>query len=176
MCLCVCLLPHSAAACMHLDESQVSLILWTSYADLNSAPVLCTLYFYSIAGIVPGVVSDVALTSIPSTTQPICPGKTIEFTCTTTGSSILLWTSDDYIGVNSHFGFRSIDSIGTTRNTIANADTIAIANLTAIDGGILTSTLRIVATPVPTIRSSTITCINSGLGTINTSTVQVAGM
>ena len=115
----------------------------------------------------PGVVSNVALTSNPSTTKPICPGKMIEFTCTTTQSSILLWTSDEYIGVNSQFQFRSFDPIGTTDSS-ANA----IANLTAVNGDILTSTLRIAITS--NIPSSTITCINSGLGTSNTSMVQVA--
>ena len=122
----------------------------------------------------PGVLSVVSLTSNPSTKEPICPGETIEFTCTTTGSSRLVWTSDDYIGVSSQFEFRSIDDIGTTKTSPSNPDTIA--NLTSVDGEIilLTSILQIVTTS--TIRSSTITCISGGLGTTNTSTVQVAGM
>ena len=120
-----------------------------------------------MAGNVPGVVSNVALISNPPTTQPICPGVTIEFTCITAESSILLWTSNEYIGVDSQFQFRTFDPIGTTRS---NGDTIA--NLTAIDGEILTSTLRVVVRS--TISSFTITCINSGLGTANVSMVQVA--
>ena len=124
--------------------------------------------YTSIAEIVPGVVSNVELTSNPSTTQQICPGETIEFTCTIE-SSILLWTSDEYIGVGNQFEFRSIDDIGTTRNSATNADTIA--NLTEINGRVLTSTLRVVAS-----QSSTIACINGDDRTSSTSTVQVAGM
>ena len=118
----------------------------------------------SIAGIVPGVVSIVELTSNLSTVQQICPGKTIEFTCTTE-SSRLLWTSDEYIGVGSQFEFRIIDPIGITDTNAAT-----IANLTDINGGVLTSTLLIV-----TSRSSTITCINGDDRTAATSLVQIAG-
>ena len=115
----------------------------------------------------PGVVSNVALTSIPSTTQPICPGETIEFTCTIE-SSILLWTSDEYIGVSNQFEFRIIDPIGTTATT----NVAAIANLTENNSRMLTSTLRI---DTVASQSSTITCINGDDRTSNTSTVQVAG-
>ena len=128
--------------------------------------------FTSVAGFIPSVLSAVSLTSIPSTVQPICPGEMIEFTCTTTGSSRLSWTSDEYIGVNRQLEFRSIDTIGSIQSSPSNPDTIA--NLTSVDGDILTSTLQIATTS--TIPSSTITCISGGLGTTNTSTVQVAGM
>ena len=119
----------------------------------------------------PGVVSNVELTRNPSTTQPICPLETIEFTCTTTGSSRLLWTSDKYIGANSQFEFRSIDVIGTTRNTTANADTIANLTDNIISNRILTSTLRVV-----TSQSSTIACINGDDRMRATSSVLIAGM
>ena len=123
----------------------------------------------SVAVIVPAVVSQSVL--LTSTAEQICPGGTVVFTCTTTGSSTLVWQSEEYIGSGSQLEFRSIDPIGTLRNSTSHPDTVA--NLTANGPLILTSVLRIVSSSTtPNVSAS---CINAG-GETSTSTIPSAGM
>ena len=130
----------------------------------------------SFSAVVPAVMSQVELTSNTSTTQPICPERTVIFTCTTTDSSTLRWTSDEYIGQSNQYEFLSFQSVGTIESTPPHD---AVANLTAntvnSDGMVvLTSTLQInTSSAIP---SSRITCINGDIGSMRTSMVQVAGM
>ena len=113
---------------------------------------------------------------LTSNVEKICPGSTIIFTCTTNGSSTLIWRSEEYIGLGSQIEFRSIiDPVGTLRTSISNPDTVA--NLTAISHdrmlNILTSTLRIKAGSATA--SVGVSCINTSGGT-NTLTIPPAGM
>ena len=115
--------------------------------------------------------SQVMLTS--NVLAQVCPGETIVLTCTTTGSSILRWTSNEYIGSSNQIEFLSAESVGTTESMQD-----AVANLTAnhVTGGmrVLTSMLRITARS--TIPNFSITCISGDLGRMNTSMFNVAGM
>ena len=127
---------------------------------------------FFIAAIMPTVMSQ---TMLFSSTVQFCPEATIVFTCITTGSSVLAWISEEFIGSGSQLEFRSVDGIGTIKQNSFNPDTVA--TLTAInnDGIIeLTSTLHIVT------RSTTsnviVSCISVGLGVTNTSIILPAGM
>ena len=119
--------------------------------------------------VAPTVLSDAVLTS---SEEQVCPGKSVIFTCITTGSSTLAWESDEYIGAGSQFEFRSIDNIGDIES---NSD--AVATLTASDTTdgvlVLTSTLRVVSRP--NTQNVSVSCRNVGLGRTNTSTIPLAG-
>ena len=119
----------------------------------------------------PTVISQ---TMLNSSTQQVCPGGTIVFTCTTTGSLVLAWTSEEYIGSGRQLDIRSVDPIGTTVSSTINSDTVA--NLTAFDndGIILKSMLRI--RTGSTTPSVSVSCLNVGDGGINSSTIPLAGM
>ena len=109
---------------------------------------------------------------LTSSVEQVCPGNTIHFTCTTTGSSTLAWSSEDYIGLGSQLQFRSIDDNGAIENSTSYPETTA--TLTAIDTGmpiILTSTLHIIPRSTPYI---SVSCINAGGGT-STLTIPLAG-
>ena len=128
--------------------------------------------YTSITAIVQIVISQPMLTRLSSVEQA-CPGNMILFTCTTTGSSTLAWSSEDYIGPDRQLQFRSIDDNGTVENSAFNPETIA--TLTAVnntDGPILTSILRIIARS--TTPNISISCINAGGGT-STLTISLAG-
>ncbi len=105
--------------------------------------------------------------------EQVCPGKSVTFTCTTTGSSTLAWQSDEYIGAGSQFEFRSIDNVGASHS---NVDAVATLTATNTTNGmlILTSTLRVITRT--TSSNISVSCRNVGLGQINTSTIPLAGM
>ena len=123
-------------------------------------------FFTTVA---PTVLSNAMLTS---SVEQVCPGKSVTFTCTTTGSSTLAWESDEYIGAGSQFEFRLIDSIGDSQS---NSDAVATLVATNSTDGvlILTSTLRVISRPNPP--NISVSCRNVGLGQINTSMVPLAG-
>jgi hypothetical protein len=125
-----------------------------------------------IAAVVQVVVSQPVL--LTSSVEQVCPGKSVTFTCTTTGSSTLIWRSEDYIG-SGRFEFVSIDDNGTVRRSTFYLETIAI--LTAIntdDPGmpILTSILRTIARS--TTSNISVSCINAGRET-STKIIPLAG-
>ena len=127
-------------------------------------------YYTSIAAVVQVAMSQPMLMS---SVEQVCPGNTILFTCTITGSSILAWSSEDYIGLGSQLQFRSIDDIGDVKNSTSNPETTAV--LTAIDTRmpiILTSILHII--PISTSPNISVSCINAGGGT-NTLIIPLAG-
>ena len=131
--------------------------------------MLFNIILYFCLAVVPTAVCQIALTS---SMEQVCPGNTIIFTCTTTGSSLLAWISKEYIGSGSQIEFRSvIDPVGTIRNSTSNPETVA--NLTAINNDVLTSTLRIKTGS--TTSNVSVSCINAG-GMTNISTIPLAGM
>lgn len=113
-------------------------------------------------------------TMLNSSTQQFCPGKTIVFTCTTTGSLVLAWTSEEYIGPGRQLEILSTDRIGTNRSSTSNPETVANLTYFDNDGIILTSMLSIVTRSTTT--SVTVSCLNVGDGEANTSIIPVAGM
>ena len=126
----------------------------------------------TVTAVVQVVTSQPMLTRLSSVEQA-CPGSTILFACTTTGSSTLAWSSEDYIGSDRQLQFRSIDDNGTVENSAFNPETIA--TLTAVnntDGPILMSILRIIARS--TTPNISISCITADGGT-STLTISLAG-
>ena len=126
----------------------------------------------SITAVVQVVISQPMLRSSVAM-EKVCLGNTILFTCTTTGSSTLAWSSEDYIGSGRQLQFRSIDDNGTAKNSPSNPETTA--TLIAITTGmpiILTSVLHII--PRPTTPNISISCTNAG-GETSTLTIPLAG-
>ena len=83
----------------------------------------------------------------PTKLKRRCPDEEITLTCTTTGSPIIAWRSEEYIGPgDNQLEFPSVDDIGTTRNSTYYPS--AVATLTGKmnngnDSIELTSTLQI---------------------------------
>ena len=67
--------------------------------------------------------------------QNLCPGDEVTITCETRGSSVIAWSSDEYIGTNSQLEIRIIDNIGDRCTSSVNPNTIAtLINNTVEDG------------------------------------------
>ena len=99
-------------------------------------------------------------------------GEVMTFTCTTRGSPILAWRSDEYIGHSVQFEFLSTDPQGYTRhNQYVNATLISVAQ----DDGVtvMNSTLRIQASSK--FSRSSVSCDNVGHGTRRTTSFRVSG-
>ena len=113
------------------------------------------------------------------TAEPLCPGEIVIFTCETRGSTILAWTSDEYIeSGGTRLVLATFNDIGdTSRSPVTvNSNTIAtLINKTRENGvDVLVSTLRIRA--VSEFLDSSVTCIHVDGGTTNTARVQVLGI
>ena len=115
------------------------------------------------------VISQPMLTS---SVEQVCPGNMILFTCTTTGSSTLAWSSEDYIGSGRQLQFRSIDDNGTVEISPFNPETIATLTAVNTNGPILMSILRIISRP--TTPNISVSCTNIG-GETSTLTIPLAG-
>ena len=85
-----------------------------------------------------------------------CPGQNVTFTCTvTSGTSVLSWRSDQYIGRNQELQFSAEQKVG---DTVGQGTTVA--TLTEVDGegDIVESQLQLIASPdIPT---ASIICSN----------------
>ena len=87
-----------------------------------------------------------------------CPGSIVEFTCVTTGSTGLIWRSNDFIGAGSttQLAFSDGDSEGVTRNLLNSVATLT-RNEEVNGERVLESTLRItVSSSTP---STSVTCV-----------------
>ena len=102
------------------------------------------------------------------------PGDNITFICTTIGSSIIAWSSDEYIGIG---GVRlELFAFTTSRESsqISTATAILLNTTYNSEGDIvLTSTLSLIAMGIPYI---SVTCVNIGRETNSTITQNVLGM
>ena len=116
-----------------------------------------------------GSATDIQLCSSPlNLTQDaiVCPGIALTFTCTTVGSTSLVWTSDHYIsGMGADIFFSSREMVGSNktspnRASFANLTNINVSDLTMIT---LESQLHIVVSDQ--YNSSRIVCSNTGSGT-----------
>ena len=107
----------------------------------------------------------------------LCPGDIVTFNCETRGSTILAWTSDEYIETGgTRLAFGTFNSVGTEEISPLNPNTVATLISNTIEDGVpvLVSTLRIRA--LSQFLNSSVTCIHIGSGTTNTTMVQVLGM
>ena len=96
-----------------------------------------------------------------------CPGQEIVLTCLTSGSPIVAWINDDYIGPQSNgnqLELASSDSVGTRVMSMINLNTFA--ELTMKEGGLVTeSQLHIVVSA--DIPSTTVRCTNVATGSFS---------
>ena len=105
--------------------------------------------------------------------QLVCSGKLLIFTCTTRGSPILEWFSEEYIGTG---GDRLQILSGSDRNTSSiNPDVVATRINVTNDNGItvIVSELQIIASiKYPT---ATVSCSNGNLRSIQNITFRMFG-
>ena len=93
------------------------------------------------------------------------------FTCVTRGSSILAWSSDEFIGDDVQLEFTSLDAPGSTIHSGATFATLI--SITIENEVVLKSTLQITASSqFPT---SSVACRHIDSGRINSTTFSVAG-
>ena len=101
-----------------------------------------------------------------------CLGREVNFTCMTNGSLVMVWSSDEYIGINgAELEFTSADGVGSTMRSSTNPSTVA--TLVSINGTRVTeSVLSITVLDFPT---ASVTCSDVGWGT-STITFRPLGM
>ena len=112
----------------------------------------------------------------PSELQNLCPGEEVTITCEIRGSPVLAWASEEYIGARgTRLEFAAFDSIGDTRTSHMNPNTVAtLINKTVEDGvQVLVSQLRITAQSQ--FMNPSVTCTNGRFGT-NTTRLHILGM
>ena len=103
-------------------------------------------------------------------------GEIVTFTCVTRGSTLIAWSSDEYIGSGGlRLEFISVDQIGTTRST-ANGGTVAQLVASTREGGIDTLVSQLNISVQSIYQISSITCHNIGMGTTNTTAFEIAGI
>lgn len=91
-----------------------------------------------------------------------CPGQRVNFTCTTSGSLVLAWRSDEYIGPNgAELEFTSADGVNSTMTSRFNSDTVA--TLVRTNGNRVTESLLSV-TILDTFPNASVTCSDVGQG------------
>ena len=116
---------------------------------------------------------DLVTLNITSSTT-VCPGDNVTFTCTTIGSSIIAWSSDEYIGRG---GVRlELFANATSRESsqISNATAVLLNTTYNSEGDIvLTSALSLIAMGTPYV---SVTCVNIGRETNSNTKLNVSGM
>jgi hypothetical protein len=119
---------------------------------------------------------EIMVTSNISTSETVCPGNIVIFTCTTRGSAIISWTGDDYVG--DQIGFNAANMVGDERQGSAAPNTIATLinnTLDDVDGTpVLVSQLQINVSTVSSNQS--VICIHNSNGIRKTFAFQVIGI
>ena len=120
---------------------------------------------------VPGVCGEVTLNT-PLNIGDVRHGDRLVFTCTTRGSNLLSWTSDDYIGHNG--GTLTLATVNSVRSP--NSYTNATLFENRFDNGVqvLISQLQIIVQP--NFFSSSVTCRNAITGEEQTANFTPIGM
>ena len=104
-----------------------------------------------------------------------CPGVQVNFTCTTSGSLVMAWSSNEYIGPNNaELEFTSADGVGSKMMSSINPESDTVATLVGINGTrVIESILSITA--LDTYQTASITCSDVGQGD-STITFTLLGM
>lgn len=102
------------------------------------------------------------------------PDQLITFTYVIKGSPIIAWSSTDYIGQDVQLEFTTTDQLQSIQNSTINTNTFAVlVSITDLrDGGIGTITSQLHIQVSPLFQTSSVSCHNVGLNTVNTSTFQ----
>ena len=104
----------------------------------------------------------IQLSSIPQNLSSVSRGQSLIFTCVTTGSTIIAWSSEEYLARGgTQLSFLSIDPLGTIMTSSISA---SFANLTMVDTAnsdtVLESQLHIMNVSV----MSMVICYNNDQG------------
>ena len=110
------------------------------------------------------VESNPTLDSTPPGGSTLYNNQPISVTCTTRGSQVLIWESEEYIGQGNHVTVASSDQPGTTIPCFTDLEVAALVISTSNTPGeeMIESLLKINVTS--TYPNFTITCRNNDLG------------
>ena len=119
--------------------------------------------------------SEISLrTSLDNGTR-VCPGQEITFTCETIGSSQLIWSSDQYIGIGgAQLQFFSRDTPGLVAASTINSDVFATLISADAQSQRIVSTLHIKASS--DMSNPSVMCVHSTDMTNKTFRFQYLGM
>ena len=104
-----------------------------------------------------------------------CPGAQTNFTCITSGSLVMAWRSNEYVGPNgAELEFTSADGVGSMMTSTINPESDTVATLVRINGTrVIESLLSI--TVLDVYQTASVTCSNVGQG-VSTITFTLLGM
>ena len=119
---------------------------------------------------------QVTLVSTLSAAHVVCGGENVTFTCETRGSTILAWSSDDYIGRNGiQIQFLYIENSDKVRRP--NAYTVAELTDVHWEGEVVVMTSVLSIRVQPDNSNSSVTCHSTGMADeTNTTQFQLSGM
>ena len=109
--------------------------------------------------------------------RKLCPGDVVNITCVTRTSSILAWTSDEYIEKGgTQLVFATFNNVGDRKSSPINNNTFATLTAKFYEGTVpvLESQLHIIVSSTTT--SSTVTCLHITYGTSTAISIRALGM
>ena len=112
--------------------------------------------------------------TLASEGEVVSSGEIKEFNCTTIGSSIMAWYSEEYIGVND-LQILSHNRAATVVSSVNNPSTIATRLSSTVENGlpVIVSQLRIVVSSQ--YQTASVTCRNIATGISRTIEIQISG-
>ena len=103
-------------------------------------------------------------------------GENVTFTCMARESSLIAWSSNEYIGSDGlRLEFASVEPVGSMQSVPGGGTAAQLINSTYEDG-IVTVVSQLNVLVQSTYQISSITCHNIGMGTTNTTSFEIAGI
>ena len=110
----------------------------------------------------------------PTILRGRCAGDVVSLTCTTTGSPILAWKSEEYIGPGTtQLEFGGVNNVGDTVSSQRYPSTVATLTDKRPASSELTSTIEIILSAET--ESSVVTCVNVGTTEVIHATISLLG-
>ena len=94
----------------------------------------------------------------------LCPGQVISFTCETSGSGSIAWSSSDYIGQGSQILFSIGENVGQVSHSVINPTTFAMLQRSEIVGGIPMLKSQLTLSVSAAFPNPSVTCEHVGNG------------
>jgi hypothetical protein len=117
----------------------------------------------------------VTLNSTLNADRIVVSQQEVIFTCTTRGSPILEWFSEEYIGTGGdRLQFPSINCIGVNKTSRTNPNTVATCLSVILTGKTVIQSQLIITASIDH-PQATVTCSNNGLGTTKNITFVTVG-
>lgn len=117
------------------------------------------------------------LHSTPNGIQFAYPGEMVVFTCEVRGSNnlILMWESDQYIGVGQRLTLAPVEPNGTVQHASGNSETFAVLSFANVDGAnvVIVSQLHIRIDSTYSVAS--VHCVNDSAHTRTSTSFLLAG-